>query len=87
LGDGLHWEHLGNKKGGDVEWSMRNLWELDISTAICRQGWHSPQLQKGASTAMPSNLQAGMGYSLQLQMGARAKCSTAAFPKMFTSRE
>jgi hypothetical protein len=25
LGDGLHWEHLGNKKGGDVEWSMRNL--------------------------------------------------------------
>jgi hypothetical protein len=47
------------------EWSMRSLWELDISTDTS------------------NNLQAELAQP-QLQNGARAKCSMAAFPKRFT---
>jgi hypothetical protein len=45
-----------------------------------------PQLQKEVSTAMPNNLQVELAQP-QPQKGVRAKCSTAAFPKMFTCRE
>jgi hypothetical protein len=45
-----------------------------------------PQPQKGASTAMSNNLQAELAQP-QLQKGARAKCSIAAFPKIFTFKE
>jgi hypothetical protein len=40
-----------------------------------------PQLQKGASSTMLNNLQAGMGTV------PATEDSTAAFPKMFMSRE
>jgi hypothetical protein len=38
------------------------------------------------STAMSNNLQAELAQP-QPQKGARAKCSTAAFPKMFMFKE
>jgi hypothetical protein len=49
---------------------MRSLWELDISTAMSAFWvWHSPQLQKGASSAMSNNLQAGMGTAPSCRRG------------------
>jgi hypothetical protein len=48
------------------EKSMRTCHKF---SAICRLDWHSPQLQKGASTAMPNNLQAGMGTAPRHRRG------------------
>jgi hypothetical protein len=48
--------------------------------------WRADQ-ELDISTAVPNNLQAEIWHSPQLQKGARVKFSTAAFPKMFMSRE